>query len=70
VSWARDALIALKRIMLLEERIVSLTEQSKQLMDACTDMDRRLVRLEAKFDLLERMAVSPSRRALPEKSQK
>jgi len=60
VSWARDALIALKRIMLLEERIVSLTEQSK----------RRLVRLEAKFDLLERMAVSPSRRALPEKSQK
>lgn len=70
MSWARDALIALKRIMLLEERIVSLTEQSKQLMDACTDMDRRLVRLEAKFDLLERMAVSPSRRALPEKSQK
>jgi hypothetical protein len=70
MSWARDALLALKRIILLEERITSLTEQSKQLMDACTDMDRRLVRLEAKFELLERMASPSSRRALPEKTGK
>lgn len=70
MSWARDALIALKRIILLEERITSLTEQSKQLMDACTEMDRRLVRLEAKFELLERMAAPTPRRALPEKAEK
>ncbi len=70
MSWARDALLALKRIILLEERITSLTEQSKQLLDACTEMDRRLVRLEAKFELLERMAAPSSRRALPEKTEK
>ncbi len=70
MSWARDALLALKRIILLEERITSLTEQSKQLMDACTEMDRRLIRLEAKFELLERMAAPSSRRALPEKTEK
>ena len=70
MSWARDALIALKRIILLEERISSLTEQSKQLMDVCTEMDRRLVRLEAQFELLERMAAPSSRRALPEKAEK
>lgn len=69
MSWARDALMAVKR-MLLEARIISLTEQSRQLMDASTDMDRRLVRLEAKFQLLERMAASSPRRTLAEKSGK
>lgn len=69
MSWARDALMAVKR-MLLEARIISLTEQSRQLMDASTDMDRRLVRLEAKFQLLERMAASCPRRTLAEKSGK
>jgi len=33
-----------------------------------TDLDRRLVRLEAKFDLIEKMA-APGRRALPAKSR-
>ncbi len=70
MTWARDALAALKRIILLEERITNLTSQSKQLMDACGEMDRRLVRLEAKFELLERMAAPTSRRALPEKTEK
>jgi hypothetical protein len=70
MSWARDALVALKRIILLEERITNLTEQSKQLMDTCGDLDRRLIRLEAKFELLERMAAPASRRSLPEKSEK
>ncbi len=70
MNWARDALAALKKIILLEERITSLTNQSKQLMDACTDLDRRLLRVEAKFELLERMAAPSARRALPEKSEK
>lgn len=70
MSWGRDALVALKRILLLEERIASLTEQPKRLMDTCKDLDRRLHRLEAKFELLERMAASASRRALPEKTEK
>jgi len=69
VSWALESLAAIKRIILLEDRIRNLTEQSQRLMDSCQDLDRRLIRLEAKFELLERMA-APSRRSLPEKSEK
>ena len=70
MSWARNALVSLKKIILLEERIANLTEQSKQLMDTCGDLDRCLIRLEAKFELLERMAAPAARRSLPEKSEK
>lgn len=68
MSWATDALAAVRRIVLLEDRINTLTDQSKKLLDACTDLDRRLVRLEAKFELLERMATSRGR-ALREKKE-
>jgi len=68
VSWATDALAAVRRIVLLEDRINTLTDQSKKLLDTCTDLDRRLVRLEAKFELLERMATSRGR-ALREKKE-
>jgi len=53
----------------LEDRIKNLSEQSQRLMDSCTDLDRRLIRLEVKFELLEHMAI-PARRALPEKTEK
>ena len=69
MSWPRDAFEALRQIVLIEDRIKSMTETVKELAVSCQDMDRRLIRLEAKFELLERMA-SPSRRALPEKSEK
>ncbi len=68
MSWAREAFVALKRIILLEERITGLSEQSKQLMDTCQDLDRRLVRLEAKFELIEKVATT-RRRTLREKSE-
>jgi len=68
VSWTRDAFIAIKRIIMLEERIIALSNQSHELMEACKDLDRRLVRIEAKFELLERMA-SPRRHPLPEKGE-
>ena len=42
--------------------------QVKDLADGYMDVDRRLVRLEAKFDLIEKMA-APGRRALPVKSR-
>lgn len=69
MSWALESLAAIKRVILLEDRIKTLTEQSQMLMDSCRDLDRRLIRLEAKFELLERMA-APARRSLPEKSEK
>jgi len=68
VSWARDAVAAIRKIVLIEERMAALTAQVKHLADGYTDVDRRLVRLEAKFDLMEKMA-APGRRALPAKSQ-
>jgi hypothetical protein len=69
LSWPRDAFEALRQIVLIEYRINTMTDTVKELALACQEMDRRLVRLEAKFELLERMA-APSRRVLPEKSEK
>lgn len=68
MSWARDAVAAIRKIVLIEDRVEALTVQVKHLADGYMDLDRRLVRLEAKFDLIEKMA-APSRRALPAKSQ-
>ena len=70
MSWAREALAAIRKIVLMEHRMDSLTEQVKQVAVNCQDLDRRLVRMEAKFELLERMAAPTGRRSLPEKSEK
>jgi hypothetical protein len=69
VSWPRDAFEALRQIVLIENRINTMTDTVKELALTCQEMDRRLIRLEAKFELLERMA-APSRRALPDRSEK
>lgn len=68
MSWARDAVAAIRKIVLIEDRMEALTAQVKHLADGYTDLDRRLVRLEAKFDLMEKMA-TPVRRALPARAQ-
>jgi hypothetical protein len=68
VSWARDAVAAIRKIVLIEGRMEALTAQVKYLADGYTALDRRLVRLEAKFDLIEKMA-APNRTALPARSQ-
>ena len=68
MSWARDAVSAIRKIVLIEDRMEALTAQMKHLADGYTDLDRRVVRLEAKFDLIERMA-APGRRALPATSR-
>jgi hypothetical protein len=67
VSWARDAVAAIRKIVLIEDRMESLTGQVKSLAESYTDLDRRLVRIEAKFELIEKMGAA-SRRALPPKS--
>lgn len=69
MGWTRDALAAIKRIILIEDRITTLSKQAEELMEVCKDLDRRLVRLEAKFELLERMA-APGRRSLPGKTDR
>jgi hypothetical protein len=69
VSWARDAVAAIRKIVLIEDRMEGLTAQVKLLAEGYTSLDRRLVRMEAKFELIERLGAS-SRRALPSKSQR
>lgn len=69
MSWTREALAAIKRIILIEDRIASLSKEARELMEVCKDLDRRLVRIEAKFELLERMA-SPVRRSFSEKTER
>jgi hypothetical protein len=70
VSWGTEVLAGIRKIVLIEHRMNTLTEQVKQIALACQDLDRRFVRIEAKFELLERMATPTSRRSLPEKSEK
>jgi hypothetical protein len=69
VSWPREAFEALRQIVLIDHRVSDLTDRVKTIATTCEELDRRLNRLEAKFELIERMA-APARRALPEKSEK
>lgn len=64
MTWAGDALAAVRKIVLIEERIGSLTEQVKSLADSYLELDRRLLRMEAKFELLETLS-GQRRKALP-----
>ena len=61
MSWARDAIGAIRKIVLLEDRVERLASQVDSLAEVCKDMDRRLVRLEAKFELIEKAALSRPR---------
>ena len=66
MSWPGEAFEALRQIILIDHRVTTLSDQVKDLAIKCQELDARLIRIEAKFELLERMA-APSRRALPEK---
>ena len=70
MSWGTEVLAGIRKIVLMEHRMDTLTEQVKQIALSCQDLDRRLVRMEAKFELLERMAAPTARRSLPEKPEK
>jgi hypothetical protein len=67
VSWASDAVGAIRKIVLIEDRVERMANQVDQLAETCQELDRRLVRLEAKFDLIEKMAAGG--RTLPARSR-
>ena len=72
MSWAREAVAAIRKIVLIEDRIDRMTEQVKLLADAYHELDRRLLRIEAKFELIEKVAPHAprrARRALTDKSE-
>jgi hypothetical protein len=64
VTWAGEALAAIRKIVLIEERIGSLSDQVKILADSYVELDRRLLRIESKFELLESLS-GRQRNALP-----
>lgn len=67
MSWASDAVGAIRKIVLIEDRVERMANQVNQLAETCQELDRRVVRLEAKFDLIEKMAAG--RRALRARSR-
>jgi hypothetical protein len=69
VSWASEAVGAIRKMVLIEDRVERLADQTDALSTKCQEMDLRLTRLEAKFELMERMA-SGARRVLAEKVEK
>ena len=68
MSWASEAIGAIRKIVLIEDRMERLAGQTDALAEICRDLDRRLLRLEAKFELIEKIATSP-RRSLRGKSE-
>jgi hypothetical protein len=67
VTWAGEALAAIRKIILIEDRIGGLTEQVKMLADSYLELDRRLLKMEAKFELLENLS-GRQRKTLPASS--
>ncbi|HET8925887.1 MAG TPA: hypothetical protein VFN26_23080 [Candidatus Acidoferrum sp.] len=58
MSWASEAIGAIRKIVLLEDRMERLASQVDALAQICGDLDRRFIRLEAKFELIEKMGAS------------
>jgi len=65
MSWMRDIGAALRKAVLMEERMSVMSERLSRLALSYDDLDRRLARLEGKFELLERMGAARRRRLPP-----
>ena len=69
MSWAGEAVAAIRKMVLIEDRMNGLTDQVRKLAESYNELDRRLLRVEAKFELIEHLG-SSRRPALPGKSRK
>ncbi len=65
MSWAGEALAALRKIITLEERVATLTDDIHELTRIVRDLDHRLLRLETKLEVYERLSEKPRPRRLP-----
>jgi ubiquinone biosynthesis protein UbiJ len=68
VSWASEAVAAIRKMVLIEDRVERLTDQVKRIAESCQELDRRLIRLEAKFEVVEKVAAT-RRRSIRRKSE-
>ena len=58
MSWASEEVGAIRKLVLIEDRLDRVANHVDQLAEGCQDLDRRLVRLEAKFELIDKVATS------------
>ncbi len=65
MSWAGDALAALRKIITLEERVATLTGDIHDLTRIVRDLDHRVVKLETKLEVYERLSEKRRPRRLP-----
>ena len=65
MSWMRDIGAALRKAVLMEERMSVMSERLSRRALSYDDLDRRLARLEGKFELLVRMGAARRRRLPP-----
>jgi DNA-binding FrmR family transcriptional regulator len=61
----QNTLDALRKMLLLDQRVTDVATQLKALAEAYSDLDRRLARLEGKFELLESLGATRSKRLPP-----
>ena len=61
MSWAGEAVAAIRKMVLIEDRMNGLTEHVRRLAESYNELDRRLLRVEAKFELIERFGSSQER---------
>jgi len=65
MSWAGEALAALRKIITLEERVATLSDDIHELTRIVRDLDHRLVKLETKLEVYERLSEKSRPRRLP-----
>lgn len=65
MSWAGEALAALRKIITLEERVATLTDDIHELTRIVRDLDHRLVKIETKLEVYERLSEKARPRRLP-----
>jgi len=64
MSWASDAIAALRKILVLEERVVTLSGDLKDMATLITDLDKRLLKLETKWEVYEKLSRKEEQRRL------
>ncbi len=56
MSWATDALAALRKIIILEERVATLSGDLKDMAKLSKELERRLVKVETKLEIYEKLS--------------
>lgn len=65
MSWASDAIAALRKIIVLEERVATVSGDLKDMAQLTKELERRLVKLETKLEIYEKLSEkNPKRRML------